>query len=255
MNLARQRNVMSNSPFAPVLGALFESGQIARRPAVFPRSSQHTAPSAPDKGGSMKSQVAHAQMGALDRMSRPEELTVAELHERYLEEIFRYVWQRVSSAEEAEDITAEVFAAATTGLPRFRGQCPPYLWLLSIARRQIALARRRRAVRRETLASELVDEEPDGDAFVDALAAVDGPEATLMQAEARQVLGELLARLSADQREALMLQYMEQLSVAEIAVVMGRSPASVNSLLQRARATLYRRGRAYFLGDDEEQQR
>jgi RNA polymerase sigma-70 factor, ECF subfamily len=252
MNPAFQRNVMSSSRFAAELDALFESGQIARRHAVFPRSAQHAAHSAPDEGGSMKSQVAHAQMGPLDRMSRPDELTAAELHERYLEEIFRYVWQRVSSAEEAEDITAEVFAAATAGLPRFRGQCPPYLWLLSIARRQIALARRRRAVRRETLASELVDEEPDGDAFADALAAVDGPEATLMQAEARQVLGELLARLSTDQREALMLQYMEQLSVAEIAVVMGRSPASVNSLLQRARATLYRRGRAYFLGDDEE---
>jgi DNA-directed RNA polymerase specialized sigma24 family protein len=46
---------------------------------------------------------------------------------------------------------------------------------------------------------------------------------------------------------------MEELSVAEIAVVMGRSVASVKSLLQRARAALHRRGRAYFLGDDEEQ--
>jgi DNA-directed RNA polymerase specialized sigma24 family protein len=52
-----------------------------------------------------------------------------------------------------------------------------------------------------------------------------------------------------------MLQYVEQLSVAEIAVVMGRSPASVKSLLQRARETLYRRGRAYFLDDDEESRR
>ena len=48
----------------------------------------------------------------------------------------------------------------------------------------------------------------------------------------------------------MLLQYMERLSVAEIAVVMGRSLASVKSLLQRARATLYRRG-AELLSEDE----
>ena len=76
-------------------------------------------------------------------------------------------------------------------------------------------------------------------------------EAALAQAEARRVLRELMSELNADQQEALLLKYWEQLSLAEIAVVMGRSPAAVNSLLQRARASLYRRGRPYFLGEDE----
>jgi RNA polymerase sigma factor (sigma-70 family) len=76
-----------------------------------------------------------------------------------------------------------------------------------------------------------------------------------MQTELRRVLDALVAQLSADQREAMMLHYMEELSVAEIAVVMGRSPGSVSNLLNRARTALYRRGRAYFLGDDEEQKR
>jgi RNA polymerase sigma-70 factor (ECF subfamily) len=181
----------------------------------------------------------------------------------HLEDVYRYVVQRVSSLDEAEEITAEVFAAAAVALPRHPslaplgwvpgGQCPLYLWLLSIARRQIALARRRRAVRRETLTSELADAQSEAAAIWDALVAIEGPEAAVMRAEARQVLRELIARLSADQREALLLQQMEELSVAEIAVVMGRSAASVKSLLQRARATLHRWGRAYFLGDDEEQ--
>src|SRR5205809_1655345 len=99
------------------------------------------------------------------------------LHERYLEDVFRYVLRRVPRTEEAEDITAEVFAAAAAGLPRFRGQCPPYLWLLSIARRQIALARRRQASRRETLRSELADEAAEAEPFWHALTASEGPEA------------------------------------------------------------------------------
>jgi RNA polymerase sigma-70 factor, ECF subfamily len=185
-----------------------------------------------------------------DRMDRAERATAGELYERYLPDVYRYVFQRVPRVEDAEDITAEVFAAAAAGLPRFRGQCPLYLWLLSIARRKIIDARRRRTARRETLASELDDEEPDAQALWAAMGDVESPEAALMRAEARRVLRELVARLSPDQREALMLQYMERLSVAEIAVVMGRSPASVYSLLKRARAALHRHGRSYFLGDE-----
>jgi len=101
-----------------------------------------------------KVQAAFVQVGALDGMSRADGLTAAVLYERYLDDVYRYVVQRVASIDEAEDVTAEVFAAAAAGLPHFRSQCPPYLWLLSIARRQIARARRRQVVRRETLATE-----------------------------------------------------------------------------------------------------
>jgi len=185
---------------------------------------------------------------ATDRMNRADWATTAALHERHLEDVFRYVVRRVPCVEEAEDITAEVFAAAAAGLSGFREQCPLHLWLLGIARRKIAAALRRRSARRETLASELA---PDAEALWEAMAASEEPETVLMRAEAKRVLGDLVGQLSGDQREALMLQYVEQLSVAEIAVVMGRSPASVKSLLQRARESLYRRGRAYFLDDEE----
>ena len=83
-----------------------------------------------------KVQAIEARVGALDGMDHAEGITAAGLYERYVEDVYRYVWQRVPSVEEAEDVTAEVFAAAAAGLSRFRGQCPPYLWLLSIACRQ-----------------------------------------------------------------------------------------------------------------------
>jgi DNA-directed RNA polymerase specialized sigma24 family protein len=56
--------------------------------------------------------------------------------------------------------------------------------------------------------------------------------------------------LKTEQCEALRLQYWEGLSVNEIAVVMKRSPAAVNSLLQRARKTIFERGKNYFLKDE-----
>ena len=64
-------------------------------------------------------------VGVLERMDEAEWITAGVLHERYLKDVFHYVQRRVSRPEEAEDITAEVFAAAFAGLPRFRGHCPP----------------------------------------------------------------------------------------------------------------------------------
>lgn len=184
-------------------------------------------------------------------MRRAGEITAADLYARHLDDVYRYVWQRVPSVADAEDITAEVFAAAAAGIARFRGECPPYLWLLSIARRQIALAHRRRAVRKETLASDLAVTAAEAASFWESLAAVEGPERALIEAEARRVFRALVAELKPDQREALMLHTMERLSATEIAIVMGRSPGAVYQLLHRARTTLYRRGRAYFSDDDE----
>jgi RNA polymerase sigma-70 factor (ECF subfamily) len=188
-----------------------------------------------------------------ERAEVTEGVTLSALHERYVDDVFRYVSRRVPRREEAEDITAEVFAAAFVELPRFRGQCAPYLWLLGIARRKIVDSLRRRAVRRETLASELADAAPGVDPLPERPAAAEGPEEALERAEEQRVVRELVEQLNEDQREALLLQYLEGLSIAEIAAVMGRSPAAANSLLQRARAALFRRGQSYFLGEDEGQ--
>jgi RNA polymerase sigma-70 factor (ECF subfamily) len=170
----------------------------------------------------------------------------------------------VATPEEAEDITAEVFIAAFAALPRFRGQCSPYVWLLTIARRKIIDAARRRATRRETLASELADERaeagyptsgcPLGDrggwTLWEAVASVEGPEAAVMRLESRRVLQELMAQLKPDQKEAFLLHYMERLPAAEIAAVMGRSVRAVYGLLHRARESLRQRGRDYFLDEE-----
>src|SRR5262249_1524844 len=149
----------------------------------------------------IKSPAIDAQAGTLDWMNCTGAITAAELHERYLRDVFRYVLQRVPSVEEAEDITAEVFAAATAGLRRFRGECPPHRRLLSSARRQTARARRRWATRRETLSSDLADERLEAEALWEGIGAAEGPEAAMLRAEAGRVLRELLGRLNPDQRE------------------------------------------------------
>jgi RNA polymerase sigma-70 factor (ECF subfamily) len=183
-------------------------------------------------------------------MQTREVWTASALQEHFLQDVFRYVVRRVPQQQEAEDITAEVFAAAFEALARFRGDCGPRAWLLGIARRKVADAVRRRSRRRETLASEMPGK--DVDELLMIQAPLDGPEELVERAEACRLLRKIVASLNADQREALLLQYVEDLAIAEIAVVMGRSAAAVNSLLQRARAAIFRQGRSYFSGTGED---
>jgi RNA polymerase sigma-70 factor, ECF subfamily len=169
------------------------------------------------------------------------------LHQRYLQAVFSYVSLRVPDRTEAEDITAEVFAAALGALPKFRGEGGHYAWLLGIARRKIADSARRLRHRRELLDTDLSEEERQAVALLLASDAGQLPEEALQHAEARQVMRKLLAALPELQREVLLLQVVDDLSIREIARVIGRSVAAANSLLQRARAALYRHGRSYFI--------
>lgn len=196
--------------------------------------------------------LSDGRAGKADGMNHADWATAAVLHQRYLKEVFLYVSRRVPR-EEADDVTMQVFASALEALPRFRGECPPRIWLLKIAHGKVVDLMRRRASRREILASEMAGADRETDPLAHALAAAaEEPAAAFERAEARRMIQRLVGQLNPDQREALLLQYVEELSVAEIAVIMGRSTAAVDSLLQRARATLFRLGRSYFLDDGEE---
>lgn len=175
-------------------------------------------------------------------------LEIEALYTRYLKAVLTYVSHRVSDRTEAEDITAETFAAAMVALPRYRGECSPQAWLLGIARQKIAEAFRRRRHHREFLETELSDGEQETLSLL-LIAETDPlPEQVVLNAEARKVIRYLLDSLPASQREAILLQFVHELPVREIAVVMGRSIAAINSLLERGRANLFRLGKEYFAG-------
>jgi RNA polymerase sigma-70 factor (ECF subfamily) len=181
--------------------------------------------------------------------TQAERLDAVELQHRYYQEIYRYVARRIHHREDAEDVTMEVFAAAFAGLAKFRYQCDPKLWLLAIARREVLTAVRRSKTRRETPLSQL-DDSGDGELFESRGHPHEEPSIALERAEACRALGELMGLLKEEQAEVLRLRYWEELSINEIAVVLKKSPAACNSLLQRARATLLQRGRQLFLDSE-----
>ncbi len=174
--------------------------------------------------------------------------SIGRLYEQYLDGVFSFVLYRVSDPSEAEDITLETFEAALSAFPRFRGESSPRAWLLGIARQKIAEAARRRdrRQRRELPEGQLSASQREMLALFLTADIRQLPEAAALQQEAQRVIHELLDRLPEAQREALLLQVEQELPIREIAKVIGRTEAATNSLLQRARAAIFRQGQHYF---------
>jgi len=153
----------------------------------------------------------HAESDARETVARRDRPSPEELFEDHFESVHRYFSRRVASTDDAQDLTAETFAATVGAkIPR---NVEPLSWLYGIARRKLADHLRRQ--KRQTLPRPNQDD-----------------HSTSTRAAA---VREWVDALPGDQREALLLQALEELSVHQIAQVMHRSPGSVKALLQRAK--------------------
>jgi RNA polymerase sigma-70 factor (ECF subfamily) len=149
---------------------------------------------------------------------------VAAIYRRALPQVYGYLLPRCGSAAVAEDLTAETFMAAVQAAQR---QDPPQItvaWLVGVARHKLVDHWRRTAREERAFA-------------VSEQAEVDDPWGERVDAEAAYAA---LARVSAHQRIALTLRYLDGLSVAEVAEHLGRSVRGTETLLARARAALRR---------------
>lgn len=144
--------------------------------------------------------------------------------------LYGFVFARVGGdAAVTEDIVQETLMEAVKGAKGFRGDAALSTWLCAIARRR--LARHYEKERKQEVArSGLALVEPDDSAEDDSLAELVD----------RDVVVRALGRLPVLHRQVLVLKYLDDKSVAEVAKEVGRSTVQVQSLLQRARDGLRR---------------
>ena len=159
---------------------------------------------------------------ATELPAHPADLTFTEARQRYQAVVFAFVVRRVRPTEEAEDVVAAVFVDAFRYWGRRKGD--PRLWLLGIARRKVADSLRRKR--------------PSWDLREDDLQA-NAMDDLVHRSEAIRA-AKLVDRLPTDEREALLMQVLEELPIEEIAVVLGRTVKATNSLLGRARTRVRR---------------
>ena len=148
----------------------------------------------------------------------------APLYQRYRDRIYAYLRTRTRGADDAADLTQQVFVQALDALPRYRVRRAPFAaWLFRIARNAAASYHKRH---RDALAWDLVPEalQPSTEGDLEAQA---------VQREAIARLHAVLRDCNESTREMLALHYAARLTVAETAAALGKSEAAVKKQLTR----------------------
>jgi RNA polymerase sigma-70 factor (ECF subfamily) len=141
----------------------------------------------------------------------------AELYTRNFQVVYAYVARRVASREEAEDVTSQVFHQALANLNRFEWRGYPFAaWLIRIAANMLSDHWRRRA--RES-------GDPPGEELSDD---------SMPDIERRAALFQLVDRLPEDQRRVIVMRFVEQKSIREIAQDLKRTEGAIKQLQFRA---------------------
>jgi RNA polymerase sigma-70 factor (ECF subfamily) len=146
------------------------------------------------------------------------------IYDRALPQVYGYLLPRCGSAVVAEDVTAETFMAAVDALEKGAASTPTVAWLIGVARHKLVDHWRRAGRQQRHLAVAAV-----------ASGEVDDPWPAVIDCDAVHAA---LVQLSAPQRTALVLRYLDGLSVAEVAEHVGRSLHATETLLARARSAL-----------------
>ena len=154
------------------------------------------------------------------------------LYRRYLAQVYSYAYYELGDHHEAEDATERTFLLALSGLPRFEERATPEdgegastfrVWLFRIARNVVA--NQRRARRRHPTAP------------LEAASTTADPldlEARTTERAAAAYAWAAVDRLPGDRRRALLFRFVDEMSTAEIAGVLGRSEGAVRVLVHRA---------------------
>lgn len=167
----------------------------------------------------------------------------AVLYERHRGTVFGYLARVLGERARAEDVHQETWLQVVQLAPRYRAAGTFKSWLFTLARSRCMDRLRRDRVRAVEVG---VDPEQIDGAFTLDGAGSASPEQSRLQMELAELLRIALARLPSEQREVFLLRDEAQLSLVEVAVVLGVDYEAVKSryryALARLRAELARLG-------------
>jgi len=165
------------------------------------------------------------------RAQAAEDAAAGALAERFRGRLVHFLWGRVRSRVDAEDLAQETLTRAFDKLDRYDPQQPFATWLFTIAARLAIDHGRRHGRHRASFPLSAAGERASGEE----------PGEQAAEREWRQNLWALAAQvLSREQYTGLWLQHGEQFDLKRIAEILGRKPGHMRVILLRARRTLAR---------------
>jgi RNA polymerase sigma-70 factor (ECF subfamily) len=169
----------------------------------------------------------------LDQARDGQEQAFAQLVEAHNEKVIALAWRLVGRRDEAEEIAQEAFLRLFKSLADFRGESRIGTWLYRTATRLAIDHLRREQLKRKVFFFRTSDpDQPDPlDLAVDPSAS---PQEQLLARETAGRMRRLLNQLPPRQKAVFVLRHMEELSLKQIAVVLGLEEGTVKAHLHRA---------------------
>jgi RNA polymerase sigma-70 factor, ECF subfamily len=150
----------------------------------------------------------------------------AELYENNFERVYAYVVRRVGDRAETEDLTAEVFHHALSNLKKYEWRGIPFAaWLFRIAANLISDRWQKRK-------HEQSIDEPE------QIESIQAGSAEFEEVERKATLFRLVDSLPAEQQRVVVLRFVEQKSIREVAQAIRKTEGAVKQLQFRALTTL-----------------
>jgi RNA polymerase sigma-70 factor, ECF subfamily len=159
----------------------------------------------------------------------------AELYEMNFERVYAYVVKRVQNRAETEDLTSEVFHQALANLKRFEWRGIPFAaWLFRIAANLIS-------DRWQRSGREVLDDSGHIESAQSKSVQIKSGQvspAEIEEVERRATLYRLVDTLPAEQRRVVVMRFVEQKSIKEVAQEVRKTEGAVKQLQFRALTSL-----------------
>lgn len=153
----------------------------------------------------------------------------ARLYDAHVPRVYRHIYYQVGNKQDAEDLTQQVFLKAWRAIKSYRvGRTPFIAWLLAVANNTVISHRRR------SRDESRIDIDPV------ARGRWADPEATTLAHLDRETVRRTILRLKPDQRQVVLMRFMEHFDYAEIAAALGKSEGNVRVIQHRALAEMRR---------------
>lgn len=165
----------------------------------------------------------------VERAVNGDKVAFGQLYERHLDPIYRYIFFRVSSSADAEDLTEDVFVSAWEALPDFSDESENAFlsWLYRIAHNRVIDHYRKR--RPDSWTSEQLAQEEARSPSVE--------ETAQFNRDAER-LAEAIAQLEDTEQQVIILRFIEGLSHSEVAGLIGKSEGASRVIQYRALVNL-----------------
>jgi RNA polymerase sigma-70 factor (ECF subfamily) len=161
------------------------------------------------------------------RAQQNDQVALTKIYEDNFDRIYRYIVLKIGDRTEAEDMTQQVFLNVLKSISSFKFKGMPFTsWLYRIAHNQVVDYLRKKSRRYTVPLDESMpafDDDP-GEVFERKLAV--------------EEISVAAGKLTPAQREVIALRFTSELSVAEVARIMGRSEGAVKALQHSAIASL-----------------